>query len=343
MKGLVPIYLFEAAGWAGAAWYWHSKKTHSELAKAIVIVLAVLVAIGEVIHITWQAGIFSTSTTPKRTTSYQQYAVPADNSGANDYSIYGTADRNQAGGSAVTQVAEIERQAVTLFDQKQYKKAKPLFEQACKGGVVEACNKLHDGLLTGEHATNPRLTERLPINGFTGKYSGMVRNITEGLSTTFTVSLRESKDGYIEGCMTVEPPLGGSGYLKGQVQDSKFSFDVVGALSQISFTGQREANNLSGTYLVSFPEGPEQNGSFSLHRVSLDFPNSGFSSTSCPDDSAILTPAAEQGNTAAQEYLAAMYYLGRGVPKDYSKARKLFTTACVGGDQKACDILRKKF
>ncbi|MGO9952887.1 MAG: zinc-ribbon domain-containing protein [Dissulfurispiraceae bacterium] len=48
MKGLVPIYLFEAAGWAGAAWYWHSKKTHSELAKAIVIVLAVLVAIGEV-------------------------------------------------------------------------------------------------------------------------------------------------------------------------------------------------------------------------------------------------------------------------------------------------------
>jgi hypothetical protein len=51
VKGLVPIYLLEAAGWAGLAWYWQGKKTHSELAKAIVIVLAVLVAIGEVVHV----------------------------------------------------------------------------------------------------------------------------------------------------------------------------------------------------------------------------------------------------------------------------------------------------
>ncbi len=54
VKGLVPIYLLEAAGWAGLAWYWQKKKTHSELAKAIVIVLAVLVAIGEVVHIVSQ-------------------------------------------------------------------------------------------------------------------------------------------------------------------------------------------------------------------------------------------------------------------------------------------------
>ena len=142
MKGLVPIYLFEAAGWAGAAWYWHSKKTHSELAKAIVIVLASLVAIGEVIHIAWQAGTFSSSTVPKSTVPFEQYPVPAGNSVAPDYSIYGTADRNQASASAARQVAEIEKQAVSLYKQKRYTDARSLFDQACSGGEMKACNYL---------------------------------------------------------------------------------------------------------------------------------------------------------------------------------------------------------
>jgi hypothetical protein len=54
IKGIVPIYLVEAAVWAGAAWFWHRTKTHSELAKAIVIVFAALVAIGELIQIASQ-------------------------------------------------------------------------------------------------------------------------------------------------------------------------------------------------------------------------------------------------------------------------------------------------
>jgi hypothetical protein len=53
-KGLVPIYLVEAAIWAGCAWYWHRKKMHSELARAIVIVLAILIAVGEIISIAKQ-------------------------------------------------------------------------------------------------------------------------------------------------------------------------------------------------------------------------------------------------------------------------------------------------
>ena len=61
IKGIVPIYLLEAAGWAGAAWYWQGKKTHSDVAKAIVIVLAVLVAIGEVVHFASQPDSKSTA------------------------------------------------------------------------------------------------------------------------------------------------------------------------------------------------------------------------------------------------------------------------------------------
>lgn len=54
VKGLVPIYLLEALGWAGLAWYWQSKKTHSDVAKAIVGTLAVMVVLGEVVHIAMQ-------------------------------------------------------------------------------------------------------------------------------------------------------------------------------------------------------------------------------------------------------------------------------------------------
>jgi hypothetical protein len=62
-KGLPLIYLFEAAGWAVAAWYWQRKRTHSELAKGTVVILAVVVAIGEVVLIASQAGSKSSSTT----------------------------------------------------------------------------------------------------------------------------------------------------------------------------------------------------------------------------------------------------------------------------------------
>ena len=63
VKGVVPIFLLEAAGWASAAWYWQSRKKHSDTAKGVVIVLAVLVAIGEVVHIASQPGSKSTAPT----------------------------------------------------------------------------------------------------------------------------------------------------------------------------------------------------------------------------------------------------------------------------------------
>jgi hypothetical protein len=54
-KGLPPIYILEAVGWAALAWYWQRKETHSRLAKRVVAVLAIVVAIGEVAHIAIQA------------------------------------------------------------------------------------------------------------------------------------------------------------------------------------------------------------------------------------------------------------------------------------------------
>jgi hypothetical protein len=149
IKGLVPIYLFEAAGWAGAAWYWQKKKTHSELAKAIVIVLAVLVAIGEVIHIVWQASTPSTPTVSKSADPFEKYAVPSGNPDTSTAPYYGyspPAGQDQTapptGPASATDVAETEQQAVALYKQKRYSDARSLFDQACNSGEMRACNYL---------------------------------------------------------------------------------------------------------------------------------------------------------------------------------------------------------
>jgi len=149
IKGLVPIYLIEAAVWAGAAWYWQAKKTRTELAKAIVIVLAVLVAIGEVAHIVMQAGTPSSSTVSKSTDPFERYGVPSGNSGSSTSPYYGYSPpagqyqtASPTGSASNTDVAEIEQQAVALYKQKHYSDARSLFDQACNGGEMKACNYL---------------------------------------------------------------------------------------------------------------------------------------------------------------------------------------------------------
>ena len=137
VKGLVPIYLLEAAGWAGVAWYWQAKKTHSDFAKAVVVVIAILVGIGEVVHIAFQPDSKSAAPTAR-----------------DPFAAYGGHEVAPAEASAASHVAEIEKQAVALFNQKQYKEARPLFNQACNGtdengfkyagfdGEMKACNYL---------------------------------------------------------------------------------------------------------------------------------------------------------------------------------------------------------
>jgi len=148
IKGIVPIYLAEAAIWAACAWYWHRKKTHSELAKAIVIVLAALVAIGEVIQIASQFRSESKPTVASVPNLFDQGFASQPHGTEPSQAV------TTSGASAASHVAEIEQQAVALFNQKQYKEARPLFDQACGGtdengfkyagfdGDMKACNYL---------------------------------------------------------------------------------------------------------------------------------------------------------------------------------------------------------
>ena len=133
---------------------------------------------------------------------------------------------------------------------------------------------------------------------FGGTYTGVVHNLTGGISSDFTVSFSQDSHGAIEGCMAVKPPLGGSGYLKGQVEGSQVTFDVSSAFFVIGFKGQSESSNVNGTYLVSVHNGPSQNGTFQLQRTSLAVVSKVFSSSICPNDEATT------GN---------MYYSGDGI------------------------------
>jgi hypothetical protein len=146
VKGIAPIYLIESAVWAGAAWYWHRKKTHTELATAIVIVFACLIAIGEVIQI---FSALNATPVSKSTDPFEKYAVPSGGSGTSTSPYYGyspPAGQYQTapstGSASATDIAEIEQQAVSLYKQKRYSDARPLFDQACNRGEMRACNYL---------------------------------------------------------------------------------------------------------------------------------------------------------------------------------------------------------
>jgi tetratricopeptide (TPR) repeat protein len=163
IKGIVPIYLLEAAGWAGAAWYWQGKKTHSDVAKAIVIVLAVLVGIGEAVYMVSQAR--SKPAAPTAADPFAAYGghevasagakVTSKPTATSDpFAAYGGHEVASAEVSVASHVAEIEKQAIALFNQKHYTQARSIFEQACNGtdengfkyagfdGEMKACNYL---------------------------------------------------------------------------------------------------------------------------------------------------------------------------------------------------------
>lgn len=181
--------------------------------------------------------------------------------------------------------------------------------------------------------TLPGFLELPPNAELTGTYSGIVQNLTAGLSADFTMVVGESKDGAIQGCLAVKLPLTGSGYLRGMVQGLQFSFVVVGDFSQIRFDGQRDANTLSGTYLVSIPNGgSEQKGTFILHKASSEGLSRGFNISNCPSDVTRIREAAEQGDVSAQFNLGFMYSEGRGVPRDYGQAAAWYRKAAEQGN-----------
>jgi hypothetical protein len=118
----------------------------------------------------------------------------------------------------------------------------------------------------------------------TGTYSGVVHNLTAGVSADFQILVTET-NGAINGCMEVKAPLIGSGSLRGKANGVNFSFVVASDAMQLAFDGQRNGTHLTGTYLVSNRDGgAKQNGTFVLNRISSQGLSSGFTMSSCRGD-----------------------------------------------------------
>jgi hypothetical protein len=127
----------------------------------------------------------------------------------------------------------------------------------------------------------------------TGTYSGVVQNLTAGVSADFTILVTE-RNRAIQGCMEVKPPLFGSGPLRGTTNGLNFSFVIASNSMQLEFDGQRNATNLSGTYLVSNHDGgSKQNGTFVLHKISAEGLSSGFTISNCRNDAPRASASAE--------------------------------------------------
>jgi hypothetical protein len=118
----------------------------------------------------------------------------------------------------------------------------------------------------------------------TGVYSGRVHNTTAQLWATFGATILEREGNSLAGCMFVHRPLYGSGKLHGNSNPSQVTFDVPSAVGVIRFTGTREGDAITGTYVVQHSGGMEY-GEFELHRQG-ELPTD-FDTRNCPDDSIV--------------------------------------------------------
>lgn len=108
-----------------------------------------------------------------------------------------------------------------------------------------------------DNGTSPQLS---------GLFTGIVHNETAHLSSVFSIQIQNT-NGSLAGCMTVNPPLSGSGTLTGVATGDNVSFVVTSDVGRISFTGQlARQGTISGTYTVQHGNGLTEDGEFTLRR-----------------------------------------------------------------------------
>jgi TonB family protein len=142
--------------------------------------------------------------------------------------------------------------------------------------VTSAANPPLPGLpsmLTPSPQSNsqPRLgllkTNQAEPLSLTGQFHGVLRNQSVGRSAAFQITVQDL-NGILSGSMLVDPPLVGSGALSGSRSGPIITFVVKSSFLMLTFRGTFSKNGISGTYRVERSEGSQENGTFSLSRVS---------------------------------------------------------------------------
>lgn len=287
VKGMVPIFLIESAGWAGLAWFWQSKKTHNQLARSTVAVLAAVVAVGEVAHVVMQwsrsveyvpaassVPVYPTSepnVTPHTkgvgpsTTRPPADAVLPNGRLATSANAKPEQTRNPKRMVSKPSAETIRRRALDLYTDSKYREAAPLLDQSCTNGYAYTCEVLGymyeiDLGVSGDSSRAQALYER-------------------------TVDL------YLDHC-------------------------VAGSADGCS--------QLEDLYLY---ENQYQIGNPHIDRKYL------------PREIVIFTKACNTGTPEACRYLGDLYWKGKDVVQDHTRAVALYTSACGANNADACGEL----
>jgi len=110
-----------------------------------------------------------------------------------------------------------------------------------------------------------------------GSYFGVIRSAPLGVAVRFGIAIRTDK-GSLNGCLSLQPPLNGSGVIQGTVQGKDISFDAVGPNYVLKFRGALQGPDLKGIYAVA-PE--DDGGAFVLRKVNDSAPPAGFDVKDC--------------------------------------------------------------
>lgn len=132
----------------------------------------------------------------------------------------------------------------------------------------------------GSTQINAELNQEF-VEDISGTYRGTVHNSTAGISATFSISIRQNSK-LLSGCMSVQRPLYGSGYLNGTVEGNAVSFLTTSPMFQISFRGKRTGKKIIGTYTVA--RQPVEVGEFDLEKSSSETSGPNFDLNKCPSD-----------------------------------------------------------
>jgi hypothetical protein len=124
------------------------------------------------------------------------------------------------------------------------------------------------------------------ITTWTGQYGGIVHNNTASLSAEFWIIINNAGRA-VTGCMGVLQPLFGSGPLTGRVDGANVSFVVTSAIGKITFVGQRNNADITGSYTVERVGSADQQGNFTLSKVKSEALPSSFNIANCPTDAEV--------------------------------------------------------
>lgn len=318
-KGVVPIFLIESGGWVGLAWFWQAKRTHSDFVRGVVTILAVIVSIGEVLHIAIHSGPDSVpgsaviegrpTVNPAPVYENQSPAAPAPSVPTSDSKRASATDAKYKQSPDPVSLSKLNDEAVwrmasdRFFDKHESKEAAPFLDESCKRGNARACEVLGSIYEYG--------------SGVAGDSSRAAALYSRMVTLYATACDKGSRDG-CSGLRSIY-------HSEGQEPDWYLPDDKRDIPREIVlFTTACDAHSAEGCRYLG-----------DLYWKGEDVVQDRAEAV------ALYTKSCDANDADGCADLADGYKLGLGVEKDAARAVEFLTKGCNLGAQRACDQVKE--